>query len=248
MTIAIVGGTGYTFLSAFREIEARDVETPYGAPSGPVRRGHLFGTEILFLARHGAGDPLPPHKVNYRANLAALKALGASEILALNAVGGIHPEMGPGRLVLADDIIDYTYGREHTLWTERAAHLHVDMQPPYAESLRKRVIAAAAQAQVALVPRGVYGATQGPRLETAAEIRRMRSDGCDVVGMTGMPEAGLARELGIPYASLCLVANWAAGLSAREITMAEVFEHLRASGTEVGKLLEMFLEPGPTRS
>jgi 5'-methylthioinosine phosphorylase len=196
----------------------------------------------LFLARHGRGEPLPPHRVNYRANLAALKSLGASTVVALNAVGGIHPTMGPRALVLVSDLIDYTDGREHTLWTERQPHLHVDLHPPYTAELRAALLAAAAQSRVPLIDGGVYGATQGPRLETAAEIRRMQRDGCDVVGMTGMPEAGLARELGLHYASVCLVANWAAGLSPREITMTEVFENLKASGAMVGELLRAWLQ------
>jgi 5'-methylthioinosine phosphorylase len=245
MTTAIVGGTGYTFLAAFERSKSLEPTTPYGDASGPILRGRLFGAEILFLARHGSGQPLPPHKVNYRANLAALKSLGATEVIALNAVGGIHQDMGPGQLVLVHDLIDYTYGREHTIWTERGEHLHVDLHPPYTEALRLRLKAAASAANVALIDHGVYGATQGPRLETAAEIRRMQRDGCDVVGMTGMPEAGLAREMGLSYASLCLVANWAAGLSTREITMNEVFENLRASGAQVGQLLAALLSPSP---
>jgi len=241
MMFALVGGTGYTFLEAFEQTGSSDLETPFGRGSGPVLQGRLFGAPILFLARHGKGEPLPPHRVNYRANLAALKALGATDVIALNAVGGIRADMGPGRLVLVDDLIDYTHSREHTIWTERQAHLHVDLHPPYTAHLRDQLKTAAIASQVELIDGGTYGATQGPRLETAAEIRRMQRDGCDVVGMTGMPEAGLAREMGLHYASLCLVANWAAGLSPTEITMEEVFANLRASGAQVGQLLEALL-------
>lgn len=210
--LAIIGGTGVYALGELAAVETHQPDTPYGAPSGPVRVGMLAGTRVAFLARHGEGHALPPHKINYRANLAALKMLGASSVLALNTVGGISDRFGPRVLACPDQLIDYTWGRISTLCEEPGSEvLHVDFGEPYTPSLRRRILEAAAQAGVAVVDGGCYGATQGPRLETRAEIARMRRDGCDLVGMTGMPEAGLARELGLEYACLAIVANWAAG-------------------------------------
>lgn len=210
--LAVIGGTGVYALGELDDVHSVQPDTRYGAPSGPIRIGGFHGHRVAFLARHGEGHSLPPHRINYRANLAALQAIGARRVLALNTVGGIGAAFGPGVLACPDQLIDYTWGRIATLCEEAGSEvLHVDFGDPYTPALRAQVLAAARQAQVAVVDAGCYGATQGPRLETRAEIARMRRDGCDVVGMTGMPEAGLARELGLEYASLCIVANWAAG-------------------------------------
>ena len=221
--LAVIGGTGVDALGELADVETHQPVTPYGAPSGPIRVGTYAGKRVAFLARHGEGHSLPPHKINYRANLAALKAIGASRVLAMNTVGGITAQCGPRVLACPDQLIDYTWGRISTLCEEPGTEvLHVDFGDPYTPSLRADVIAAAKQAGVALVDAGCYGATQGPRLETKAEIARMRRDGCDLVGMTGMPEAALARELELPYACLALVVNPAAGKSSGIITMAEI--------------------------
>lgn len=210
--LAVIGGTGLYALAELRDVHSHQPETPYGAPSGPVRVGLLGDHRVAFLARHGESHSVPPHLVNYRANLAALKALGARRVLALNTVGGITAGFGPRVLACPDQLIDYTWGRVSTICEEPGSEvLHVDFGDPYTPGLRAQVLAAAAEAGVAMVDGGCYGATQGPRLETRAEIARLRRDGCDLVGMTGMPEAGLARELGLEYACLAIVANWAAG-------------------------------------
>jgi 5'-methylthioinosine phosphorylase len=245
IALAIIGGTGLYQFDGLQDIETHQPVTRYGALSGPVRVGTLAGRRVAFLARHGEGHSLPPHKVNYRANLAALQALGARRVLALNTVGGITDAFGPRVLACPDQLIDYTWGRISTLCEEEGTEvLHVDFGEPYTSSLRAQVLEAARVAGVPLVDGGCYGATQGPRLETRAEIARMRRDGCDLVGMTGMPEAGLARELGLEYACLAIVANWAAGAGPdpdEAITLDEVLANVAAAGAGVSRLLAALL-------
>jgi len=243
--LAIIGGTGLYKLAELEDAEAHQPVTHYGALSGPVRVGMLDGHRIAFLARHGEGHSLPPHKINYRANLAALKALGAQRVLALNTVGGITERFGPRVLACPDQLIDYTWGRISTICEEPGTEvLHVDFGEPYTRSLRHAVLAAAAGANVVLADGGCYGATQGPRLETRAEIARMRRDGCDLVGMTGMPEAGLAREMGLDYACLAIVANWAAGAGPdpdEVITLQDVLDNVAAASAGLPALLRAML-------
>ncbi len=243
--LAVIGGTGVYALGELADVESHQPVTPYGAPSGPVRVGMYAGRRVAFLARHGEGHSLPPHRINYRANLAALKALGATRVLALNTVGGITGRFGPRVLACPDQLIDYTWGRISTLCEEPGSEvLHVDFGDPYTPTLRRDVIEAAARAGVALVDGGCYGATQGPRLETRAEIARMRRDGCDLVGMTGMPEASLARELGLEYACLAIVANWAAGAGPdveEVITLQDVLDNVAAAMAGVPGLLRRLL-------
>lgn len=238
MGVAIIGGTGLTSLKGL-EIQRREVvHTPYGEPSGPVTHGIFHGREVIFLARHGYGHTIPPHRVNYRANLWALRHLGVERLVAVAAVGGISEQMAPSVLAVPDQIIDYTWGREHTLFADDLTHVtHIDFTEPYDAELRKLMVEAGRAALVPLVDCGTYGATQGPRLETAAEIRRLRQDGCDMVGMTGMPEAALARELGLAYATCAVVANWAAGLHSAAITMDDIDRNLRLGMDRVRSLL-----------
>lgn len=248
LDLAIIGGTGLYKLADLQDVESQQPVTRYGAPSGPIRVGTLAGKRVAFLARHGEGHSVPPHRINYRANLAALKAVGAQRVLALNTVGGITERFGPRVLGCPDQLIDYTWGRVSTLSEEVGSDvLHVDFGDPYTQALRSDILAAAAQAGVAVVDGGCYGATQGPRLETRAEIARMRRDGCDLVGMTGMPEAGLARELGLDYACLAIVANWAAGAGPEpdeQITLEEVLAHVEAASAGLGPLLSALLARG----
>ena len=258
-TLAIIGGTGLdwsgiaasladSLSSPLGQAREETVATRWG--TARVSRAKYFEREILFLHRHAAPDDslhgVPPHKINYRANLAALKALGATRVLALNTVGGITEHFGPRVLACPDQLIDYTWGRVSTFPEESGSEvLHVDFGEPYTPSLRKDVISAATRASVLIVGHGCYGVTQGPRLETKAEIARMRRDGCDLVGMTGMPEAGLARELGVDYACLAIVANWAAGCSAggdEEITMDEVLGNVAAASEGLPGLLRELLD------
>lgn len=247
IALAVIGGTGVYRLAELDDVEACEVDTRYGRPSGPVRIGSLGGRRVAFLARHGEGHSLPPHKINYRANLAALAQLGVRRVLALNTVGGIGEGFGPRVLACPDQLIDYTWGRISTLCEEPGTEvLHVDFGHPYTPQLRAELLAAARATGAALRDGGCYGATQGPRLETIAEVARMRRDGCDLVGMTGMPEAGLARELGLDYACLAIVANWAAGCGdAAEITMAEVLANVEAASVCLpGLIRELALSGG----
>ncbi|HEX8962353.1 MAG TPA: S-methyl-5'-thioinosine phosphorylase [Rhodocyclaceae bacterium] len=210
---AIIGGSGLTQLSNLDIVRREVVRTPYGEPSGALTFGRIGDCEVVFLARHGYGHTIPPHLVNYRANIWALaKAGGADSIVSVASVGGIRGDLGPGTVVIPDQIIDYTWGRHITYFEGGDTPVvHVDFTEPYDGALRTRLLAAAEKAGETVVNGSVYAATQGPRLETAAEIARLSRDGAHLVGMTGMPEASLARELGVPYAAICVVANWAAG-------------------------------------
>lgn len=245
VALGVIGGTGLYALAGLEDVESHQPVTRYGAPSGPVRIGTLDGRRVAFLARHGEGHSVPPHLVNYRANLAALQALGVQQVLALNTVGGITERFGPRVLACPDQLIDYTWGRVSTLCEEPGSEvLHVDFGDPYTPALRAKVLAVAADAGVVLVDGGCYGATQGPRLETKAEIARMRRDGCDLVGMTGMPEAGLAREMGLDYACLAIVANWAAGAGPdpdEVITLDDVLANVAAASSGIPALVRGML-------
>lgn len=242
LALAVIGGSGLYSLPGFEAAETFTADTPYGAASGPVRLGALHGARVAFLARHGEGHSLPPHRVNYRANIHALEQLAPQRVLAINTVGGITARAPPRALVLPDQIIDYTSGRACSFWDGAGEMLHVEFGEPYSPAVRAAVIAAAKRAGVAIVDGGCYGATQGPRFETKAEIARMRRDGCDLVGMTGMPEAALAREAGLDYACLAPVANWAAGAGdGKDITLEEVFANLEATNQLLPALLRELL-------
>ncbi len=209
---AVIGGSGVVGSSLMKMSRRMVARTPYGAASGPLNFAEIEGQSVVFIARHGPGHIHPPHKVNYRANLCALQEAGADAIIALAAVGGIGEGCGPGAIVVPEQIIDYTYGREHTFFDGGDRQVrHIDFTRPYDDRLRSALLASAKNAGEAVVDGGTYAATQGPRLETAAEIERFARDGATLVGMTGMPEAALARELEMPYAHLCVVSNWAAG-------------------------------------
>jgi 5'-methylthioinosine phosphorylase len=240
--IAIIGGTGLTKLHNL-SILSREVHVSnYGEPSAPLTRGMLAGKEVLFLPRHGAGHTIPPHKVNYRANISVLKNAGVDKVIAVNAVGGITDNMKVCHLAVPDQIIDYTWSREHTFFEEGLEEVvHVDFTYPYCEDLRSLIIKAAKQANVQIGQKATYAAVQGPRLETAAEIDRLERDGCDIVGMTGMPEAVLARELNLCYASIAVIANKAAGRGEGEITLDEISENLAISHENVRKILEVLI-------
>jgi len=237
--LAIIGGTGLTSLKNLEILNREVVHTPYGEPSGPLTHGAICGQEVMFVARHGYGHTIPPHKVNYRANIWALKEAGAERIIAVNAVGGIRADMTPGRIVIPDQIIDYTWNRINTYFEEGLTHVtHIDFTEPYCEALRALLMAGARSIGLDAVEEGVYATTQGPRLETRAEIDKLERDGCDLVGMTGMPEAALARELDICYACVAVVANMAAGRGEGEITMEEIEQNLIVGMDKVRSLLE----------
>ena len=236
--LAIIGGTGIDELEGLQVVASHSPRTPYGSPSRPIQEGVLGSAKLYFLQRHGSPDTIPPHLINYRANLWALQSLGVNEIVAINAVGGIAPAMRPGRLVIPDQLIDYTWGREHSFDDGSSGSLqHIDFTEPYDNDLRTNLVAIAGSVGIDCEVNAVHGVTQGPRLETAAEIRRMARDGCDVVGMTGMPEAALARELGIAYAAVCMVVNPAAGLGDEPISLAMMRDTLHREAEVVRQLV-----------
>ena len=215
--LAIIGGSGLSKLGNMEVTQRRVARTPYGEPSGPLTLGRIGTTEVVFLARHGYGHTIAPHEVNYRANLWALKDAGVTDVISVASVGGIRPEFAPGALAVPHQVVDYTWGRRSTYFEGPGAPVnHIDFTEPYSRGVRARILQAAKAAGETIIERGVYAATQGPRLETAAEIDRLERDGADLVGMTGMPEAVLAREISLEYAAIAVVANYAAGRAESE--------------------------------
>lgn len=234
--LAIIGGTGLTRLKNLKITHRQVARTPYGEPSGALTFGEINDHHVVFLARHGYGHTIPPHEINYRANIWALAEQKVKRVISVCTVGGVRDDLSPGTLVIPDQIIDYTSNRRHTFFDGGDKPVvHIDFTEPYCDKLRRRLLKAAKSAKQPVVDGGVYAATQGPRLETAAEINRIALDGGHIVGMTGMPEAGLAREAGLSYAAVAVVANWAAGrgdsktrvdLAAAEHVFMEAIEHV----------------------
>lgn len=239
--LAIIGGSGLTRLAALDVRDRVVLTTPYGAPSAALTFGRIQGREVVFLARHGDAHAIPPHAVNYRANIWALHARGVRDVLSVAAVGGIRQDLVPGALVIPDQIIDYTHGRESTFYNGGDEGVkHVDFTQPYCESLRRRIVGAAAAAGEAVLDGGTYAVTQGPRLETAAEINRLERDGAHMVGMTAMPEAALAREMGLCYAAIAVVVNPAAGRgsSADAVCLDDMADILKVAMLRVQRIID----------
>jgi len=238
--LAVIGGSGLSQLASLEVTERKAMATPYGEPSGALTFGRLEGHALVFFARHGYGHTIAPHDVNYRANLWALKAARVDAVVSIASVGGIRRDLAPGALVLPHQIIDYTWGRRATFFEGTGAPVtHIDFTEPYSGALRARLLRAAAGCGESLIDGGVYAATQGPRLETAAEIDRLERDGADMVGMTGMPEAALARELELEYAALAVVANHAAGRgeSAHSVSLERIEAVLGAAMSRVRNIV-----------
>jgi len=237
-TLAVVGGTGLTGLQDAPS-DLVEIDTPYGTPSAPIRQDVSGPVRLLFLPRHGSPHTIPPHRVNYRANLWALREAGADHVLAIYAVGGLHEPYAPARLAAPDQLIDYSWGREHTFSDSADVPLvHVDFTRPFEGPLRQALLMAAQRSAVELVDGGCIGVFQGPRLESAAEIGRARRDGCDMAGMTALPEAGLARELGIDYAGLAVVSNWGAGVRDATLSEEDIAATLREPMKRARRLIE----------
>jgi 5'-methylthioadenosine phosphorylase len=242
--LAIIGGSGLSQLASLEVTQRKVVRTPYGEPSGALTFGKLGSREVIFLARHGYGHTIAPHQVNYRANIWALKEQAVEGIISVASVGGIRRELGPGTLVLPDQIVDYTWGRRSTFFEGPGNPVtHIDFTQPYSAALRAKIVAAAGACGEALVAGGVYAATQGPRLETIAEIDRLERDGADMVGMTGMPEAALAREAGLEYAAIAVVANHAAGRgeSAHGVELDRIEAVLEQTMGRVRRIIEQLV-------
>jgi len=243
--LAIIGGTGLTQLANLELTRRQLVRTPYGEASGPITFGKLNGRDVMFLARHGYGHTIPPHAVNYQANIWALKSEGASKVVSVASVGGIRADLVPGTLAVPRQLLDYTYDRKHTYFDGPDEPVtHVDFTHPYCEILRGRLIDVAGRIGQPIVDGGVYAATQGPRLESAAEIDRLERDGADMVGMTGMPEAALAREVSLEYATIAVVANYAAGRgdSRRAVPLDRIGEILDEAMGRVRRIIERLCE------
>jgi 5'-methylthioinosine phosphorylase len=238
--VAIIGGTGLTALEGLEITHREMMYTPYGEASSPITHGEYSGKPVVFLPRHGSRHTIPPHKINYRANIWSLQALGVKNIIAVAAVGGIHRDMKPKDLVIPHQLVDYTWGRKHTFFEEDNVQ-HIDFTDPYTAVLRDKLLMAAKEVDFTVHDKGVYAATQGPRLETTAEIDRLEKDGCDLVGMTGMPEAALAREAEINYATCALIVNEAAGRGAEQITMEDIERNLQDGIQRVRTLLSKVL-------
>ncbi len=239
--LAIIGGRGLTQLSNLKITHRQVMRTPFGEPSGAFLFGTLNGHEVIFLARHGYGHTIPPHLVNYRANLWALREQGVTEVVSVATVGGIRRDLEPGMLIVPDQVIDYTHGRDATFFDARdVPYSNIDFSLPYSPNLRQRILQGAALAQQSCIDGGVYAATQGPRLDSVAEVNRYERDGADMVGMTGMPETALAMELELHYATIAVVANQAAGRgSSREgINMESVNMVALAAMSRVRDVLE----------
>jgi len=225
--IGIIGGSGAYAIPDMQVIRENSIKTTFGNPSAKLLFGQLDESNIIFLPRHGSGHKIPPHAINYRANIRALYDCGAQCIISLNAVGAISAELKAPDLCIPEQLIDYTYGRDHTFFDgSNGVVEHIDFTHPYDENVRQALLLAASKLNLRFRGNGVYAVTQGPRLESASEVNRLERDGADIVGMTGMPEAALARELGIPYASICIIVNPAAGRSQEPITMSAILEHL----------------------
>jgi 5'-deoxy-5'-methylthioadenosine phosphorylase len=238
-TIAVIGGTGMNQWPGLQIEKRHDLNTPYGKPSAPLLEGKVYGVRAIFLARHGEVHKLPPHAINYRANLWALREAGVKSVVAIAAVGGIAPWFPPAAVTVPHDLIDYTWGREHSYSDGSAGSevRHVEFTEPYSARVRRELLHGALAAGVDIAESGVMGVTQGPRLESTAEIKRMKRDGCDMVGMTGMPEAGLALELGMDYACLAVCVNWGAGIMGVGDIHAEIHQSIETGMGKVRAIL-----------
>lgn len=244
---AIIGGSGLAKLSVLKNTRRQVVRSPYGEPSGALTFGELAGSEVVFLARHGYGHTIAPHEINYRANIWVLKELGVQGVFAVATVGGVRSDLGPGTLVVPDQIIDYTHTRKNTFFEGAEARVtHIDFTLPYSSRLRSMLLDAARSAGEPIVDGATYACTQGPRLETAAEIERIARDGGDLVGMTGMPETALAREAGLEYAALGVIVNHAAGrgTSQREIKLDDLDSAMKQTVTRAVRILELAVRGG----
>lgn len=242
--LAIIGGSGLTQLSNLEVTRRLAARTPYGEPSSALTFGRIAGADVVFLARHGYGHTIAPHEVNYRANIWALQEQQVGQVISVASVGGIRADMQPGTVAVPHQIIDYTWGRKNTFFEGGEKPVtHIDFTEPYSVALRRRILDAAGACGETVADNAIYAACQGPRLETAAEIDRLERDGADVVGMTGMPEAALAREAGLEYATIAVVANFAAGRgdSLHGVRLEDIEPVLQQSLARVRRIIEQFV-------
>jgi 5'-methylthioadenosine phosphorylase len=242
MVIGIIGGSGLYDIEGVAVEEIKKIETPFGIPSDSFRICDFSGKKIIFLPRHGSRHTIPPHRINYRANIWGFKELGVKRIISLGAAGGISPEMEPGTIIVPDQIIDMTKGREETFFEGGAGVVHIDLTDPYCTELRASIFSAGKRSGLKLKKSGTYICTNGPRLETKAEIKFFSAMGADVVGMTAMPEASLAREAELCYAGISVITNYAAGITAKKLTATEVMEVMNKTAESLKTLLKDALD------
>jgi 5'-methylthioadenosine phosphorylase len=240
--LALIAGTGFYEIPQIDSPVVSDIETAYG--TARITRGAWHGRDVIFLTRHGASHSVPPHLVNYRANIRALADLGVEEVIAVNVVGGIDPSLKPGSLALVDDFIDYTSGRAGTFFdgVQESGVRHDDMTDPYDRALQDQLRTAAQDVGVPLAEHAVYVCFDGPRFETAAEIKMAASWGATVVGMTGCPEVALAREAGLRYASIALVSNPATGVSDEPVSLDEIRAAITSAASDLLAILDSWIK------
>ncbi|GAB4387756.1 MAG: S-methyl-5'-thioadenosine phosphorylase [Thermodesulfovibrionales bacterium] len=243
--VGLIGGSGLYEMPGFRATGERAVSTPYGEPSAPFLTGEIGGVEVAFLPRHGAGHRIAPSGINYRANIWGFRELGAQRIISVSASGGINPEFHPGEIVVLSQVIDMTQGARPSTFFEGGEVVHVDFTEPYCPELRAALLEAGGAAGLGTRDGGTYVCVNGPRLESRAEIRYFGMIGGDVVGMTGMPEAALARELEICFGAVTVVTNYAAGLAGGKLTTAEVVGKMREANERIGRLISEALPRVP---
>ena len=236
--IGIIGGSGFHEIEGFALREKKDILTPYGAPSNSYLIGEFSGRDVVFFTRHGLQHNIPPHMINYRANIWGFKELGVNRIISLGATGGISHDMKPGAIIVLDQIIDMTKGRDITFYDGRGGVVHIDFTEPYCPELRESILTAGNKSGVSLKKSGTYVCVNGPRLESKAEIIFFSRIGADVVGMTAMPEASLSREAALCYAGICVVTNYAAGITGKRLTTTEVIETMKETAGRLKDLLK----------
>jgi len=236
--IGIIGGSGIYDIEGVHLREERQIMTPYGIPSDAYRIGDFSGKDVIFLPRHGSSHSIPPHKINYKANIWGFKELGVERIISFGASGGIRPDMVPGTIVILDQIVDLTSGRDTTFYHGEEGVIHIDFTEPYCPELREALMKSGTKSGISLKESGTYVCVNGPRLETGAEIKVFSLLGADVVGMTAMPEASLAREAELCYAGISVVTNFAAGMSGKKLTVTEVIHSMNTSTLHLKTLLK----------
>jgi 5'-methylthioadenosine phosphorylase len=245
--IGIIGGSGLYTIEGVVIKKVKRLSTPYGVPSDSYRIGKLSGRDVVFLPRHGSLHNILPHRINYRANIWGFKKIGVERVISIGAAGGINPGMKPGMIVVPDQIIDMTKGRDGTFFEGEEGVIHVDLTEPYCPELRENIIRAGTKSGLKLKKSGTYICTHGPRLETKAEIQFFSKIGADIVGMTAMPEAALAREAELCYAGISVISNYAAGIKEKRLTVKEVLEVMARTAGQVREILSMVVKMIPDR-
>jgi 5'-methylthioadenosine phosphorylase len=249
MAIGLIGGSGLYEIEGLEITKEVSISTPYGEPSSVYKIGTIGAKEIVFLPRHGIPHSIPPHKINYRANIWGFKSLGVERIISVSAAGGIKKDLSPGDIILLDQIIDMTYGARESTFYDKDRVVHIDFTNPYCPEMRDFIVKSSKNIGLPIKTAGTYICVNGPRLETAKEIQFFSMIGADVVGMTAMPEASLARELEMCITGISVVTNYAAGISEKKLTTTEVVETMKNSLDRIKSLVkEVIMHIPPART